>query len=250
MQNEETKKAFDRDGFGIVRRFLDEGELAELTGELSCFIRQVVPTMPDADAFYQDRARPETLKQINNFSEDSYFNQYLQHPKWIELADVLVGEPLGEKQYEWFNKPPGTNHYTPPHQDNYYFKLKPAHVVTIWLALDTVNEQNGCLRYVSGSHLEGLRPHDGSNVLGFSQGITDYGSNDQAREVQVFLRPGDAVAHHGMAIHRADANHSKTNQRRAFVMVGQGVSCRPDKEAVARHEAALKAQHEKMGLKV
>jgi len=33
---------------------------------------------------------------------------------------------------EWFNKPPATNHITPPHQDNYYFCLEPPNVVTIW----------------------------------------------------------------------------------------------------------------------
>ena len=42
--------------------------------------------------------------------------------------------------------PPGVDHPTPPHQDNYYFNLKPLNVV-IWLALDDVDDENGCLRY-------------------------------------------------------------------------------------------------------
>ena len=29
-------------------------------------------------------------------------------------------------------------------------------VLTIWLALDPVDEQNGCLRYVAGSHRRGI----------------------------------------------------------------------------------------------
>ena len=56
---------------------------------------------------------------------------------------------------EWFNKPPGTDSPTPPHQDNYYFSLKPPNVLTIWLALDPVDDENGCLRYVAGSHRDG-----------------------------------------------------------------------------------------------
>jgi len=86
-------------------------------------------------------------------------------------------------------------------------------------------------------------------VLGFSQGITDYSPDDQAREVAIHLQPGDVVAHHGNTIHRADANRSATRNRRAFAMVCKGMSCGRDEEAYTRYLAALKTQHEQMGLK-
>ena len=81
-----------------------------------------------------------------------------------------------------------------------------------------------------------------------SQGITDYRAADTAREVKVCLRPGDAVVHHGGMIHRAEANRSATRHRRAFAMVMQGESCRRDEEAYARYMAALKQQHEALGV--
>ena len=152
-------------------------------------------------------------------------------------------------QPEWFNKPPGTNHVTPPHQDNYYFCLAPSNVVTIWLAMDSVDAENGCLRYVDGSHRNGFRKHAKSNILGFSQGITDYTPDDFTHEIAVPLQPGDAVAHHGMTIHRADANMSATRHRRSFAMVFRGVSCQRDEAAFARYQAAAKQQHAEMGLK-
>ena len=39
-------------------------------------------------------------------------------------------------------------------------------------------------------------------VLGFSQGISDYGPEDEAREAVVSLQPGDLAVHHGETIHR------------------------------------------------
>ena len=162
---------------------------------------------------------------------------------------ALVGEEAKCESPEWFNKPPGTNHITPPHQDNYYFCLTPPNVVTIWLALDPVDEANGCLRYLPGSHLLPIRSHNRSNVLGFSQGITDYNESDRAHEVPIILQPGDVVAHHGNAIHRADANQSPARNRRAFAMVFKGTSCRRDEPAFARYADALKQQHQQMGLK-
>ena len=117
-------------------------------------------------------------RRSNNCSEwagDPYFEAYRRQPRWLAIAPgIAVGEEVVAEQPEWFNKPPGTNHVTPPHQDNYYFCLAPPRVLTIWLALDDVDAENGCLRYVAGSHACGFRPHARSSILGFSQGITDY----------------------------------------------------------------------------
>jgi len=249
MSFETAKPDFDRDGFVIVRQFLTQGELSELTSELNRYIRDVVPGLPDTDAFYQDRKCPETLKQMQHMQIDPFFRDYTHHAKWKQLAEVLVGESAKCESPEWFNKPPGVEHPTPPHQDNYYFNLHPSNVVTIWLALDVVDDENGCLRYVAGSHQRGFRPHARSNILGFSQGIADYGEEDRAQEVRIHLQPGDAVAHHGMTIHRAEPNRSIARNRRAFAMVFQGISCRRDEVRFALYQAAVQKQHEQLGLK-
>lgn len=249
MTFENEKQFYDQHGFVIVRQLLGEADFAELRVNLDRYVRDIVPTLPDSDAFYQDRTRPETLKQMQRMGCDPYFRDYVRHPKWTALATALVGEPVASDQPEWFNKPPGTNHVTPPHQDNYYFCLAPSNVVTIWLALDTVDAENGCLRYVDGSHQRGFRTHAKSKILGFSQGITDYSHEDFTREVAILLQPGDAVAHHGMTIHRADANLSATRHRRSFAMVFKGVSCQRDEEAYARYLAAARDQHQEFGLK-
>lgn len=245
----EYQSAFARDGFVIVPEFLAGDDFHELTAELERYITQVVPTLPDRHAFYQDRERPETLKQLQHMTVDPYFEQYARHPRWMKLAETLLGEEVSSDGPEWFNKPAGVIHPTPPHQDNYYFNLTPPNVVTIWLALENVDEENGCLRYVSGSHRLGFRPHAATKVLGFSQGISDYGPEDEAREVKICLKPGDAVVHHGNTIHRADPNRSANRNRPAFAMVIRGVSCRRDEEGFARYSQSAQAQHEVLGLK-
>jgi phytanoyl-CoA hydroxylase len=249
MTFEALKPEYDRDGFAIIRGFLSPTDLAELSRELDRYIHEVVPTLPDTSAFYLDRSRPETLKQLQRMTGDPYFASYSSHPRWNDLARRLVGEDVICLGPEWFNKPPGLESPTPPHQDNYYFNLAPPNVVTVWLALDSVDDVNGCLRYVAGSHTRGIRPHGRSAILGFSQGITEYGVADRSAEVAIHLSPGDAVAHHGNTIHRADPNRSSTRHRRAFAMVFRGVSCQRDEEAFARYQSAVKAQHAALGLK-
>lgn len=242
------KETYDADGFVIIRGFLPADELSCLTSNLDRYIRDVVPQLPDGDAFYDDKTHPETLKQLNRIQQDAYFQEYLRHPRWTTAAEALLGEAAWVHGAEWFNKPPNTQHATPPHQDNYYFCLTPPQVLTMWLALDTVDEENGCLRYLKGSHRRGLRPHNRTATLGFSQGISNYGDEDFAHEIPIPAEPGDVLIHHGNTIHRADANRSNSRHRRSFGMVFQAVSCVRDQPAFQRYTESSKQQHQEMGL--
>ena len=249
------KASYDADGFTVIRGFLEADELTVLQQNLDRYIRDVVPGLSDRVAFYQDRTRPETLKQMQRLERDEFFAGYLKHPLWMAVAEALLGEPAyaatgarAATGAEWFNKPAGTQHVTPPHQDNYYFCLKPPQVLTMWLALDTVDEENGCLRYVRGSHTQGARPHGPTSTLGFSQAVTEYGATERAREVAVPAQPGDVLVHHGNTIHRADVNSSATRHRRSFGMVYYGQSSRRDEIAFERYMKSLKTQHRDQGL--
>jgi phytanoyl-CoA hydroxylase len=250
MHLDEFKHRCDQDGFVVVREFLPANELDELQQNLDRYIRDVVPKLPDTDAFYEVRSRPETLKQLQRMDCDPFFAEYKRTSRWVTLAEGLLGEPATAYQPEWFNKPPAANQVTPPHQDNFYFCLTPPKVLTIWLALDHVDTENGCLRYVARSHLQGFRPHTKSSILGFSQGITDYSHADFRCERAILLAPGDAVAHYGMTIHRADANLSATRHRRSFALVFKGQSCQRDEGAYERYLASARQQHQELGLRV
>jgi phytanoyl-CoA hydroxylase len=246
MNENQLKVEYDREGYVVVRKFLSPTEFAELQQNLDRYIREIVPGLPGTDAFYDDPSRPETLRQMHRMSQDAWFEAYRNHPKWKQLAELQIGEKCLALEPEWFNKPPLSTKGTPAHQDNFYFCLKPCHVLTIWMALDVVDDENACVRCVPGSHLEPTRPHARGGVLGFSQQIGDYGPDDVAREVPIHLQPGDVMVHHGNTIHLANANRSATRHRRAFAMVFKGISCQRDEEAFAIYQASAKAQRSEL----
>lgn len=251
MNSEQYRESYVRDGFVTVPGFLPGDEYAELIANLDRYVRDIVPTLPDTHAFYEKPGRPETLKQLQHMAgQDPYFASYSRNPRWVNFAESLLCEPVTAKEPEWFNKPPATDHATPPHQDNYYFCMQPPNVLTMWLALDHIDEENGCLRYVRGSHKLGRRPHGRTSVIGFSQGITDYGPDDETAEVVIRLGPGDLVCHHSELIHRADSNRSLLRSRRAFAIVYQGRSCRRDENAFRIYQSAAREQHVAAGMNV
>jgi ectoine hydroxylase-related dioxygenase (phytanoyl-CoA dioxygenase family) len=239
---ESYKGDFARDGYVIARKFLSQQELAELEQNLSRYIHQIVPGLPPTDAFYEIKGSSETLKQMQYMqNNDDFFAELLHRNTYLELAEALLGMPAVPQGVEYFNKPAGVGRQTPPHQDGYYFTLVPSEALTLWFALDEVSEENGCVRYVPGSHKKGIRAHNLSNVLGFSQGIADWSPRDQACEVRGLAHPGDLLAHHCNTIHRADANLSQRS-RRAVAIVYYAAHAVPDPEAKARYLESSKKQ--------
>ena len=240
-------QAFEEDGFVAVSGFCNPVELSAIESALARFIDLRVPQLPAEEVFYEDKAKPETLKQIQRMHEQcDFFGAFIQEkPK--ALAQELLGEPVIGKNLQFFNKPPGISQATPAHQDGHYFMLQPCHAVTMWMALDQVDEGNGCVRYLRGSHLDGMRPHERTQTLGFSQGIVDFGKNESREEVPCPVKPGDLLAHHAMTVHRADANASPTRTRRALGFIFYGESAREDKAAHQAYQKKLADEMSALG---
>ncbi len=249
LSNQELKTSFDNDGFVYVSEYLSPEEIDELKDKLGSLIRDKAPAMPPEHAFYEDRNDPASLKQMFHLSEyDPYFEELLNSNKFKGLAGTLLGEKTAKGQVEYFNKPAGIGKPTPPHQDSYYFMLTPPQAITFWLPLEDVDLENGCLHYIRGSHLKGMRPHGKTSILGFSQGITDFGTEEDKRnEVAIPARTGDVLIHHGMTIHHAGGNNSATRSRRVIGFVYFGESAKEDIEA---KEAYLKKLREENHLPV
>jgi len=238
------KQDFDRDGYIAIRPLFDAAKMAEINREFDRYLVEALPNMGDAEAFYEDKADRTSLKQMQNMQAyDEYFRVLLEAAEIHDLAEMALGEPVRAVNLEYFNKPAGIGKPTPPHQDGYYFHFNPPAAVTGWLALEPVDQENGCIHYVTGSHLaEGYRPHGRSEILGFSQGITDFGNADDIANTAAF--PGAAgtlLMHHSKTVHWAGANQSKTRARRALGFVYFGVSAKVDETAKAAYQAKLQA---------
>jgi phytanoyl-CoA hydroxylase len=196
-----------------------------------------------AGAFYEDREKLGTLKQLQSMHvHDRWFGDFFGG-RVRQLAEELLGVEVVGRNMQFFNKPPGIGRPTPPHQDGYYFKIDPPSAVTMWLALDLADEDNGCVRYVKASHRKGMRPHTLTETLGFSQGVSDFGtSEDEVNEVAVTAAPGDLLAHHALTIHRADRNCSARRNRRALGCIFYSVEAVEDLVAEAGYRCQLSGQ--------
>jgi phytanoyl-CoA hydroxylase len=236
---------FNRDGYVCLQSFYDAGQMQELNNEVRRFIRDVVPTMPQEQVYYEDKSDKSTLKQLQlMFEYDAYFREMMENGSPRMIAEEVLQDEVVPVNMQYFNKPPGIGKATPPHQDGYYFHLDPCEAVTGWLALEEVDEETGCVHYVRGSHkFDEFRPHGQTGVLGFSQGITDFETpEDQANALAFPGKGGTFLMHHAKTVHWASGNQSKTRTRKALGFIYYAKSAKLDVAAKEAYQVALDAR--------
>ncbi len=244
------KQTFDRDGYVVLEGFLDQKMTAEFKRQIENFIEHELQDLPREHVFYDDLNRAESLKQIQQLGTHSpFFKNYFHQGIFKELAEELLGTATTPKNLQYFNKPPKSSLPTPIHQDGFYFKINPPEAVTLWLALDPVDRENGCLRYIPQSHQKGLVQHDRTQTLGFSQGISNLRyENYELPEIEIHASPGDLIAHHALTVHRADANRSLDRSRRALGWIYYSKEAVEDEEGHQIYQSRLKNEMLEEGL--
>ena len=234
---------YKEEGYLLFSSFLNQGEVQQCKQRTDNYIDKIAPKIPRTEVFYEKKNDEASLKQLQRMHEhDPWFNE-LFNDKPKRLAQALLGTDVITKNLQYFNKPPKTGNATPPHQDGFYFKLDPPKALTMWLALNDTDEENGCVRYVKGSHLKGIREHSLTGTLGFSQGISDYGNEeDKLNEVPVPASEGDLIVHDSLTIHLAGKNLSENRPRRAIGFIFYSADAKENSLEVSSYQEELKGQ--------
>ncbi len=113
-------------------------------------------------------------------------------------------------------KAPGADSYTYPHQDWTFVDSPEYRSMTVWTALTNVNESNGALGFVPGSHLFFDKP--------IGSPSPDFTTCAQGHEAILYeylqfvpLKPGEAVVFDNRTIHGATPNRTDGNRIAAAI---------------------------------
>ena len=128
----------------------------------------------------------------------------------LDCVEDLVGPNLVSVMTHYFSKDPGDQKQVSWHQDASYWPLTPSKVVTVWLAIDDVDMDNGPMTVIPGSHLHGQIPFEHStererNVL--VQSVRDplrWGGEP----VPFTMRAGQISLHTDLLLHGSEPNRS------------------------------------------
>jgi ectoine hydroxylase-related dioxygenase (phytanoyl-CoA dioxygenase family) len=138
-----------------------------------------------------------------------WLNELIRHERILDAAEDVLGPDLLCWSTTFFIKEPSDKGFVSWHQDATYWGLSSPDVMTVWLALTPANLENGCMKFVAGSHhrqIEHRDTFDKHNLLTRGQEIAV--AVDESEAVCVELAPGQASLHHVMLFHGSAPNRS------------------------------------------
>ena len=167
---------------------------------------------------HEDADRAEEMLQIMEmWSLDEEYRKLLYHDPLLDIAESLIGPDIQLFHDQALYKPAYHGGEVYWHQDNAYWQCDPPNLVSIWIALDDADEENGCMNVIPGSYLEGLAGHERAKSKKGNLPALLQVDADMERAVPVPVEAGCAMVHHCMTLHQTNPNRSPRD-RRAMVL--------------------------------
>lgn len=212
---------FERDGFLGPLPVLDGSELGavrDAVARILANLRELEPRLYEVERGHLERPG----EVVCHFLGGWLVEPALRDLVFLETIVAPCAQLLGVDALRFFHdqvfaKPPRHPGVVPWHQDwSYWTRTTPCCHVTVNLALDDGDEENGCLSFVPGSHRLPLLPKvpfDAplDEVRAALPGDFDW------RPVAVPARAGHATFHHACTLHGSGPNRTDRWRRNAVL---------------------------------
>ncbi len=215
-------QTYHKDGFVIARAVFLPEEI-----DLLCRAMEEDPKVAAHSLIRPDTEGGGTRISLWNRAGDSVYGLTARSARIVDTAETLIGEPVYHFQSKLTAKDPFGGGAWEWHQDYGYWYyngcLRP-NMLSMMIALDRSDRDNGCLKVVKGSHMLGRIDH--------LQVTEKQNSADPERMEHIVaqheivpceLDAGDVLIFHCNTLHRSDQNRSP-NRRWTLIFCYNAVS--------------------------
>ena len=211
--------AFERDGFIKLPKHVDGGIVDEMALLTDQFMKDPIPPIefeaqlgyPGAPSDEQADGGKTVRRFLRAMSRHPLFLDWATSQEMIQFLTPLLGDrvvmPLAHHNCIMV-KDPRFSSDTGWHQDIRFWSFERPELISTLLALNPATAENGCLRFLPGTHRMAFRPDqfDKDKFL-----RADLAENQPilATEIPVEMESGDVVLFHCRTFHAATRNRSR-----------------------------------------
>lgn len=208
--SEEQIAEYRKNGFIIIEHFLDAAELAEWSEAIDeAVARRGTQKLHEkregwdvgAPGYYEN----VFVQRINLWRDNPRVRKLMldwRIGRMVADLEGIDGVRIWHDQALY--KPPWGNQ-TSFHLDTPYWSFRSLHATSIWIALDDVTAQNGCMVFLPGTHRKGSFDNVGigNNMGEIFQVHPEFASIEP---VVAEMPAGSCTFHNGLTVHGAGAN--------------------------------------------
>ena len=228
-------KSYRENGFLLIREFLDTQERKALLKAVNSAVNIMGKSkvagsnargMVEGDSFYDN----VFLQRLNLWKISPPIREMFTDTSLGNMISELAGVPAMRIWHDQtLQKMPWANP-TAWHLDNPYWSFHSRDAISIWIALDDVTVQNGCMYYLPGSHKRAT--FDNALLNENMSGLFDIYPEFQGIEpVAAEMKAGDVGFHNGLTAHAAGPNMTPRPRRAmtcAFMPDGAAFNGQPN----------------------
>lgn len=233
----EMVREYQTNGFVRVDDFLDAAELEQWRVALDEAVEQrggigpgglKLPTVderhPVDEAQWTDTSRAASgpyTQRLQLWRTHDHFRKVFLDPKLGEMVTKL-GCQRGMRI--WHDQTLIKEPWAPPstfHLDNVLWSFHHHESISIWVALDDVTLQNGCMNFIPGSHREAVGHHQDYERVPSGHAVRPgdgtffdrYPEWKARKAVPVEMKAGSCTFHNGLTLHGAGYNMTPGRRR-------------------------------------
>ncbi len=191
---------FARNGYVVVEDLFSADEMTQAKAE----VRRVLDEVK-SERLAKSDSRDNGV-YVGLTIKSAYFKALNGDARIANVWEEIYGPNIEFWSDKIVYKSAGVDFGSPWHQDYTYWKG--ANKYSVWIALDDATPENGCLKFIPGSH-KSLVSHGGKDVegVGFTNRLRPE-DIDESKAVVVPARKGTAVFFHDLTLHASFANTS------------------------------------------
>ena len=224
----EERATYARDGAVILRRILPPTWIDAMREAVD---RAVQSPSSAASEYTEPGNSGRYLGDFFVWRRDATFRAFELDSPLPRVAAQMMGQVAEVTLFydQLLVKEPMTLEETPWHQDLPYWPVRGNDILSLWIGFDPVPAEAGAMRYVKGSHKDGVlyAPKAFGRNTGFAEiferaGLPPFPDMDevlkQADVLVCEVEPGDVVVHHPLTFHWSPGNLRKDLRRRALAV--------------------------------
>jgi len=238
LSNEQLQQ-FQEDGFLILRGFADKKKCDAILDVAKVHLKYKIEPI-ETEIGYDEKSKEYRTDAVDYSKEESgttvrrlrqVYSRDILFKEWMEDENIrpILQQVLNDQvvittshHNSIMTKMPHQSTQTRWHQDRRYWRYLDDNLISVWLALDDENSENGVLEFIPGSH----RMHFELDQFDEKEYFREDSNKNIPlieKKVSTTLQKGDVVLFHSLLLHRANKNDTD-KAKISFVYTVKGAS--------------------------
>lgn len=232
LLNNKQLENFYKDGFLVIRDFLEKEECDEIINATQKHIDNMIEPIESEQEYLEDsNTRKTTLRRLRQvYDREEVFQKWMTNKNIRPILEQILNEKAIltlAHHNSIMTKMPKESSRTTWHQDRRYWHFENDNLLSVWLALDDEYLENGLLEFIPGSHKLTLQKDQFDDKSNF---LDELPINQEIikKRAHTNLQKGDIVLFHCKTLHAASKNITD-NPKISFVYTVRGINNKPIK---------------------